>query len=120
MSRTTKLSDIKIKQSFLDTIPHEEKLSECRDNYLTYGKQDRVIVIDHDGYLIDGYCMYLILKELGIEEAQIKISNRRKKRWYRKDISSWNGNYRNHNTAYIYGVHMNKAESTKRIYVESF
>ena len=117
MSRKIKISDIKIKQSFLETTPHEEKLSECRNKYLTYGKQDRVIVIDHDGFLIDGYCMYLILKELGIEDAQIKISDRRKKRWYRKDISSWDGNYRNHNTTYIYGVHPNTKQHPPKEYM---
>ena len=116
MSRKIKVSDIKIKQSFLETTPHEEKLSECRNNYLTYNRQDRVIVINHVGYLIDGYVMYLILKELGIDEAQIKISDRRKKRWYRKDISSWNKNYRNHNTTYIYGVHPNTKQNPPKEY----
>lgn len=112
MARKIKLSDIKISPAFAESTPHEEKMNECRNNYLTYHRQDRVIVVDHDGYLIDGYVMYLILKELGVEEAQIKISNRRKKRWYRKNTSSWEAPYyRNNPTTYIYGVHPNSKDT---------
>lgn len=112
MSRTMKLSEIKISSVFAETTPSEEKMNECRNNYLTYHRQDRVIVVDHDGYLIDGYCMYIILKELGIEKAQIKISNRRKKRWFRKDTSSWEiPYYRNNPTTYIFGVHPNSKDT---------
>lgn len=74
-------------------------MNECRNNYLTSGKQDRYIVVRHNGDLIDGYIMFLILKELNIDEVEIKISEKRKKRWCRKD------NNRLKRTTYIYGVH---------------
>lgn len=85
MSRKMKLSDIKIKPSFEATVPRAYKMTECKNNYLTGGRQDRYIVINHDNELIDGYIMYLTLKELGIDEAEIIVSD----------------------TTYIYGVHPN-------------
>lgn len=112
-----KASEIKISSAFAETTPHEEKMNECRNNFLTYHRQDRVIVIDHDGYLIDGYVMYLILKELGVEEAQIKISERRKKRWFRKDTSSWKvPYYRNNPATYIFGVHPNSKDTKEYVW----
>jgi len=83
-------------------------MSECRNYWNTYHKQDRYIVINKNNELIDGYIQYLVLKENDVEEASIKISNRRKKRWYRKNVKDWtNSHYRNEETTYIYGVHPN-------------
>lgn len=103
-----KLSDIKISEAFANSIPSEEKLNECRNNWNQWNRQDRYVVINPDNILIDGYIQYLILKENNIDEAEIKISNRRKKRWYRKNMEDWNvPHYRNEPTTYIYGVHPN-------------
>lgn len=56
--------------------------------------------------------MYLVLKENNIEEAEIKISNRRKKRWYRKNVKDWNiPHYKNEATTYIYGMHPNSKDT---------
>ncbi len=108
MGRKMKLSDIKIQESFAITTPKEEKMQECRDNWNTFHKQDRWIVINNDNELIDGYIQYLILKENGVEEADIKISNRSRKRWHRKNIKDWTAtHYRNEETTYIYGIHPN-------------
>lgn len=109
MSRKMKLSDIKIKESFAITTPREEKMNECRNNWNTYHKQDRYIVVNHDNELIDGYIQYLVLKENSVEKADIKISNKRRMRWYRKNIKDWTvAPYRNEETTYIYGMHFNK------------
>ncbi len=108
MSRKMKLSDIKIKESFAITTPKEEKMEECRNHWNTYQRQDRYIVVDHNNVLIDGYIQYLVLKENCVEEADIKISNKHKKRWYRKNIKDWTApHYRNEETTYVYGVHQN-------------
>lgn len=113
MSKTMKLSDIKISSAFADSTPKEYKMKECRDNWNEYHQQDRWIVVDDNGYLIDGYIMYLVLKENNVEEAKVKISNRRKKRWYRKNVEDWNiPHYRNEPTTYVYGTHLN-SECTK-------
>lgn len=108
MSRIIKLSEIKISPSFAETMPKEEKMEECRKNYINHGKQDRYIVIDHTNTLIDGYIMYLVLKENNVDEAKIKISDRRKKRWKRINTKDWIiPHYKTEMTTYVYGVHPN-------------
>ena len=106
--RRMKLSEIKISDAFANSIPSEEKLNECRNNWKQWNRQDRYIVINPDSVLIDGYIMYLVLKENGIEEAEVKISTRRKKRWHRKNVEGRNiHHYKNETTTYVYGVHPN-------------
>lgn len=106
--RRIKLDDIKISDAFANSIPSDEKLNECRNNWTQYNRQDRYIVVNPDNVLIDGYIMYIVLKENGIEEAEVKTSTRRKKRWYRKNVEDWNIlNYRNETTKYVYGKHPN-------------
>ena len=106
--RRTKLSDIKISDAFANSIPSEEKLNECRNNWKQWNRQDRYIVVNPDNVLIDGYIQYLVLKENNVEEAEIKISTRRKKRWYRKNVEDWNiPHYKNETTTYVYGVQPN-------------
>ena len=117
--RRMKLSDIKISDAFANSVPSEEKLNECKNNWNQWNRQDRYIVVDHDNVLIDGYVMYLVLKENGIEEAEIKISDKRKKFWHRKNVEGRNiQNYRNEATTYVYGVHPyseNKKEFVWRV-----
>lgn len=101
-----KLSEIKIHNSFVETTPSERKIEECRNNWEKYKRQDRYIVVDNEGFLIDGYVQYLILKEHKEEYAKVKISNCRKKRWYRINTKDWDiPHYKNNQTTYIYGVH---------------
>lgn len=115
MSRVIKLSEIKISPSFAETVPKEKKMEECRKNYINHGRQDRYIVIDHTNTLIDGYIMYLVLKENNAEEARIKISNRRKKRWERINTKDWLiPHYRSEMTTYVYGVHPNSKSTKER------
>ena len=110
--RMMKLSDIKIKESFANTTPNEEKMNECRYNWRFYKKQDRYIVVDHDNTLIDGYVMYLILMEHKEEYAEAKISHCRKKRWERKNIKDWvTPRYKDNPTTYIYGTHPNSKDA---------
>lgn len=103
-----KLSEIKINEAFAKSIPSESKMQECRNNWNMWHRQDRYIVVNHNNVLIDGYIQYLVLKENNVGEAEIKISTRRKKRWYRKNTKDWNiPHYRNEITTYVYGVHPN-------------
>ena len=102
-----KLSDIKISSYFATTTPTVEKMEECREHWNEFHRQDRYIVVDHDNVLVDGYIMYLVLKENNIEEAEIKIWHCKKKRWYRKDVEGWKTpKYRNEPTMYVYGKHL--------------
>lgn len=106
--RYMKLSDIKIKDSFLATTPKQEKMDECRNHWEQYHRQDRYIVVDKNNELIDGYIQYLILKENCVNEAEVKISNKRKKRWIRKNTYDWTApHYRQQKTTYIFGIHLN-------------
>ena len=106
--RKMKLSDIKISSCFATTTPTSEKMEECREHWNEFHRQDRYIVVDRYNMLIDGYVMYLVLKENNIEEAEIKIWHCKKKRWYRKDIEGWKTpKYRNEPTTYVYGKHLN-------------
>lgn len=110
--RTMKISDIKIKESYLSTTPNEEKMNECRTNWNNFHRQDRFIVVDHSNTLIDGYVQYLVLKENGIEEAEIKIWHCKRKRWERKNIKDCVApRYRKNPTTYIYGVHPNSKDT---------
>ena len=110
--RIMKLSDIKISEVFANSIPSEDKMNECRNNWNQLSRQDRYIVINPDNVLIDGYIMYLVLKENNVEEVEVKISTRRKKRWYRKNVKDWNiPHYRNQTTTYVYGVHPNSKDT---------
>ena len=106
--RRMKLSDIKISEAFANSIPSDKKLNECRNNWSQWNRQDRYIVVNPNNVLIDGYIMYLTLKENGIEEAEIKISDRCKKFLNRKNVEGCNiPNYRNEATTYVYGTHPN-------------
>lgn len=107
-----KLSDIVISDAFANSIPKECKMEKCRKNWNECHRQDRYLLVNHCNVLIDGYIQYLILKENGIEEAIVKISERNKKCWNRKNIEIWNiPNYKNEETTYIYGMHYNIKQS---------
>ena len=110
--RRMKLADIKISEAFENSIPSGEKMEECRQNWNKWQRQDRYIVVNPGNVLIDGYIQYLVLKENNVEEAEVKISTRRKKRWYRKNVEDWNvPHYRNETTTYVYGVHPNSKDT---------
>jgi hypothetical protein len=102
-----KLSDIKISESFALTVPKESKMDECRKNWEKTGQQDRYIVVNKDGVLIDGYIQYLILKENNVDDVMIRVSNRRRLNLRRRPKSAYDPAYRNKETMYIFGHHPN-------------
>lgn len=106
--RKMKLTDIYVTSAFAESIPTEEKMQQCRENWNKWHRQDRYLVVTPgNNVLIDGYIQYLVLKENGVEEAEVKISTRRKKRWVRKNIEDWKvPHYRTEPTTYIYGKHI--------------
>lgn len=112
-----KLSEIKIHNSFAESIPSEEKMEECRYNWRMYHRQDRYIVVDNDNILVDGYCMYLVLMEHKEEYAEVKIWHCKKKRWVRKNVKDWEApRYVNNPTIYVYGVHPNSKNIKRYIW----
>ena len=107
--RKMKLSEIKISEEFAKISPGKKKINECEGNWNNFHRQDRYIVVDHSNTLIDGYIQYLVLMKHKEEYAEVKISNRRKKRWYRKNTKDWTiPHYRTELTTYVYGMHYNK------------
>lgn len=65
---TIKLSDVKIRKDFLDTVPNEEKTKKIVEYVKRHGKIDRPLVLNH-GVLIDNYIRYLAAKVVGLKEV---------------------------------------------------
>lgn len=107
MRTTVKLSSIKIPKSYEATIPSEKKVRIKRKKYRK-GKL-RAITINTDGFLINGYIEYLILKENNVEDAEVNIVDIKK-----NDNSNVPESYRNTRTTYIYGKHPNN--KSEKIY----
>lgn len=103
--RMMRLSEIKIKDNFANTIPSKEKINECREFWRYEGKQDRPIVLSSKGYLVDGYVMYLILMEHKEEYAEV-VYAKKHNRQYEK-LSKVKTTYKNTPTTYVFGVHPN-------------
>lgn len=104
------INDIIIRESFANTAPRPNKMKICRDYWNEHHKQDRYIVVDRNNVLVDGYIQYLVLKENGVDEAEIRIGKDIKlKRWKRKSMEdNWDTpEYREKSTTYIIGVHPN-------------
>ena len=72
---TMKLSKIKIKDSFKKKEPKAWKMKERWEYYRETGNLYSPIVVDQDGYLVDGYISYLIAKADGLKEVEVT------KRW---------------------------------------
>ena len=104
-----KLDEIKISSAFSESVPSEKKMAECRYNWNVFNAQDRYIILNDDYYLIDGYIQYLVLKENGSECAEVRFSNKKRRKWHRKQFIPL-PKYRNESTTYIYGVHPNSKE----------
>lgn len=108
MRTTVKLSSIKIPKSYAVTTPSEKKVKTKRKKYRK-GKL-RAITINTDGFLINGYINYLILKENNVEDAEVNIVDIKK-----NDNRNVSESYRNIKTTYIYGKHPNN--KSEKIYI---
>lgn len=116
-----RLEDIKIKGSFANSVPSECKMNECREYWNRTHGQDRYIVVDYDNFLIDGYIQYLVLKENDMYMAEVQVCDKKKNKWSRKNRhikKQKNGklNYRETETAYIYGIHPNSNDHKERVW----
>lgn len=107
MKTTVKLSSIKIPKSYVATTPSEKKVKTKRKKYKK-GKL-KAITINTDGFLINGYINYLILKENNVKDAEVNIVDIKK-----NDNSNVPESYRNTRTTYIYGKHPN--DKSEKIY----
>lgn len=83
-------NDIIINQVFRSTIPKKNKMEKCRENY-SKGVLDREIIINSNNVLIDGYILYLIMKENGIKG--------------KVDVKRVNSKFVGIPTTYVYEIH---------------
>ena len=102
-----KLDYIIIPKVFLESKPSEMKIEKCRNKWRKYNKQPKLLIIDEDNVLVDGYIQYLVLKEFGHEEGNYILKHESK-----KEKSS----YRNIPTTYIYGTHPNSKDTKTYIW----
>lgn len=116
-----RLNNIKIKDSYAASKPKPEKFNECKKYWIKNHKQDRYIVVNHNNILVDGYIQYLVLKDAGIDIAEIKISDVKSKKWKRKrniqnqNISE-NFTYRNCETIYVFGTLLDSKSVKERVW----
>ena len=109
MTRVMKLSDIRIKGAFENSVPNDYKLSQCREYWNQHGFYLHDIVVNNKGYLVDGYVQYLVLKENSIEDIVVrdldKKVHKRQKLKVRKSGKKKSKSYRDMETLYVFGVH---------------
>ena len=70
------LKDIEIYPCFWETPPSPGKMAEKRQYFGENGTFQSDIVLDEDGYLIDGFTSYLLAKEGGITDVPIRHGKR--------------------------------------------
>ena len=112
MMKRMRLEDIKINEAFANTTPSEEKMNECREFWRYERKQDRPIVLNSKGVLVDGYVMYCVLKEHKEEYAEV-IRKKKHNRKYER-LPKVKPSYKNSPTTYIFGIHPNS--ENKEVY----
>ena len=109
-----KLNEIIIAESFANTEPNPNKVEACREYYRKNGVQEKPIVVNRTGVLIDGYIQYLVLKEnneeTGIVIQRKYIPKNKKEREYFEPA------YRTERTTYIYGIHPNSVSKKERVW----
>ena len=116
-----RLDNITIKDSFALSIPKIKKVLACKEHWEKYHTQDRYIVINHENILIDGYIQYLVLKDAGIDVAEVKISNKKRKKWNRKNRKLKHRNlkkltYRECKTTYVFGILLYSKSNKERVW----
>lgn len=80
------INEVKISARFAKSKPRTAKMEACREFYKKHGVQDRYIVLNEYGYCIDGYIMYLVMKENNEQCVEVVYSRKngklnRKNKW---------------------------------------
>ena len=109
MTRIMKLSDIKIKRSFENSVPNDYKIVQCREYWKQHHQYLHNIVVNNNNYLVDGYIQYLVLKENSKEDVTVKDFDKkvrkRRKPNIRKSDKKKVKSYRDTETLYVFGIH---------------
>lgn len=107
MTRTMKLSDIRIKKSFENSTPNDYKIAQCREYWKQHHLYNHDLVVQNNGYLVNGYIQYLVLKENGVEDVIVKDFDKKvnRKSNIRKNSKKKTKSYRDTETLYVFGIH---------------
>ena len=119
-----RLSEIKISADFESSIPNTYKYNNCENYYNKTGNQDRYIVVDEKNVLVDGYIMYLVLKNHDVEYGNVKRLTLRKHTYTDKQRKKYGRlispkhvvTYKEKPTAYVYGKHPNSKDNKEYVW----
>ena len=70
-SKTYPVNSIRIPKAFALTTPSEAKIEQCLSFYIENGYFDREIILNDNGFLVDGYIKYLICKAAEVEKIKV-------------------------------------------------
>lgn len=119
-----RLSEIKIPADFESSIPNTYKYNKCERYYNKTGTQDRYIVVYEKNVLVDGYIMYLVLKNHDVEYGNVKRLTLRKHTYTDKQRKKYGRlispkhvvTYKEKPTAYVYGKHPNSKDNKEYVW----
>lgn len=119
-----RLSEFKISADFESSIPNTYKYNKCENYYNKTGNQDRYIVVDEKNVLVDGYIMYLVLKNHDVEYGNVKRLTLRKHTYTDKQRKKYGRlispkhvvTYKEKPTAYVYGKHPNSKDNKEYVW----
>ena len=119
-----RLSEIKISADFESSIPNTYKYNKRENYYNKTGNQDRYIVVDEKNVLVDGYIMYLVLKNHDVEYGNVKRLTLRKHTYTDKQRKKYGRlispkhvvTYKEKPTAYVYGKHPNSKDNKEYVW----
>ena len=101
VSKTVKLNDIRIPQTFAKTTPKQEKIQKFMDEYRSNGDFQKHILLAAQNLLVDGYARFVALTELGEEECVVDLLCEDKK----YSVYQEPPRKKEIETMYIFGVH---------------
>lgn len=118
MIKTVKLSEIKIPYAFSKTTPKPEKVQKFKEEYEQTHDFAKKIRLNKENFLTDGYARYIALKELGVEECEVRVptSSRIEQKRFLDAFDILNTpmkTYKEKETTYIYGFHPNNHNDNK-------
>lgn len=73
--KTVPIDEIKVDSCCKNHIPTPEELEKTEEQYCKSGMKDLDIIVNKDGYLIDGYCALLIAKKMELTHVPVKTGN---------------------------------------------
>ena len=70
-SFTMPTKQIKISRAFRATTPNPENVARCEKFFTDNGYFDRDMILNQNGFLIDGYIAYLTARKRGLESLPV-------------------------------------------------